>query len=1759
MTSALGELFVDILPSLSEAMPAMAAGGGQAADVFAKAFTEASKDRLGDSFKDLPREQSNAFKGFGGEAAKTFMGGFTDLVKGQMPDLMAPFDLFEDGVKSVFDNIIDSTVGKIPLLGKGISSTFKDALNDLTGPLDSFKAAGGEWISMMSEIGDSYLEMSRKLAATTTDPNQITGLLGDVRDILASGAIVNADTLAESLGRVSSNLKQVDNTQLKEVATTLSEAKELIGRFDDTKALGVINAFNISGDQANGVLTQMVNISRATGASIDQISQAATVAGPAFRQLGLDVTQSTSLIGQLVQTGEPAVRIAQAFNKAVGDFNKQGIDPAAGFREVVSSIQALSAAGNQQGALGMVEQFFGQRSPQVLEEINKGLITIGANGQVAVRGIDGINQPLGTVLEQTMTIGEAFERVGHQIQAAFAPTGTIIARSLVEGGNAISGWVADNQAKLINWGVKITEVFLHTFGDMSRVVGAAMTDSAVWVNLFKDVFIGVIEAIDMSLQSVFGALSILPSWLGGDAFGAAAQTLKDATGPMNAILSTNLTDPMREAGAAATNFADVTLPHLGAQIALTGEQMAAQATLTRAFTESVNGTSTEAFKGVPGGQGADALTLLGSPAQQADVIAKLHDMNVEITTTATGLVTGINFADQKAKDTWDEFWKDRNSHPAQANIALNPVDQASGETLSSTADLLKTGTATININGVLTPTGGAFPAAIPPPGTVASATGTTMPGAPPPSSMPSGTNTLTQDQVASAIIQEGQRRGLPRDQIVAALNVAKLESNYGANPASRVPQNQSGTIVQGTFQQDLGYTGDHNDPTNAASQFFDRLAARAQSGDSAGQAAVRVQQGTYGADYVDSQNQGPTYDRLVNGVPPGTPGAVPGAAWMPPMPGAPTAPAAPVVQTAGTPAPAPVTAWKKAGDWSYLTSLGGQTYWVPPKVTPPAIPADGNLVDSTAGSWRPVTAVDGSSVWVYSAAGTPEASVAPGTPPATPTTPPAAKPPPPPKPPPVTPVPPWAVHMPGFTGSLSPGDVAGIHGLSASMVGRELGTGEHPTPDHVTAAAAAPGAFPPGPPMKPDGSLDVDKLRTMFPGVPADMYAPSQPSKDRLGLPATATAAPSSGLPNWIPGPVQTAAVTVGGWLTSLGNMAGFTAGGSVSGGIPGMDSVLAALEPGEHVFPTDEVQLAGGHGGIYNLRAAIRAGTLKGMQGGGAPGATDNSTTGSPQFGGMPNQPSGQGEDIVDWLKSVVAAFNAAAGTHLTVTADYPGGPVGHQPDSGDHGVYRAIDIGAPGNDQGQMDEFAHWWVSNPDLMQATRQLIHNDPTGGFASAMNVIGGHFTEGSQTYADSPWGGHIDHIHLAVQDIPFGGGSVSTPAFPSALDASGTSTSSGGGGSPGTPGTIGPGGPIMPGYNPWTNLPPGMVAGSTAHQTYTSEYERRQKQMGDNATAVTTATSDYNTEATKNAQLRTQVDQLNQKWQAEAPKIAADLQASNPDFIELQKVNDKLEASNKTLERLQNTMKDAQQTQKINTDAPPPKAPGSDKVTPDRNAEQLGSGLVKGILQEFGLDGSVFGNKPLNQWGIVKLLTGGLNFGAGLLQAKADQADGTTPSQGGQTSGTAGLMDGIFPALKNLTPAAPDAPGTPGAPPVNVTAVPPPGSPFMSPFNGALGSPPGPQPIPEPTSSGQGYPMANPPRFDFGAAPSSPSSMASAMAPGQAPASGGPVGGVGGSAGAGLTYNQFNQGVMSPPEIRDTVRPLVTSTAAPQLSGGGGLP
>jgi hypothetical protein len=162
--------------------------------------------------------------------------------------------------------------------------------------------------------------------------------------------------------------------------------------------------------------------------------------------------------------------------------------------------------------------------------------------------------------------------------------------------------------------------------------------------------------------------------------------------------------------------------------------------------------------------------------------------------------------------------------------------------------------------------------------------------------------------------------------------------------------------------------------------------------------------------------------------------------------------------------------------------------------------------------------------------------------------------------------------------------------------------------------------------------------------------------------------------------------------------------------------------------------------------------------------------------------------------------------------------------------------------------------------------------------------------------------------------------------------------------------------------------------------------------------------------------------------------------------ELAKATKEYSDKNKALGEANDKLIDATNRQTIEAGKPPPKPPGKEELTPDKNAERLGQGLVKGIFQELGFP-DVFGKDP-TQWGITKLAMGGLGWGLNTLNQMAEAQGGATVGGGavmapaGQ-SGLMGLFKSLIPgaAIKETAPGVagylPQIPGMPGPPQVTV--------------------------------------------------------------------------------------------------------------------------
>lgn len=522
----------------------------------------------------------------------------------------------------------------------------------------------------------------------------------------------------------------------------------------------------------------------------------------------------------------------------------------------------------------------------------------------------------------------------------------------------------------------------------------------------------------------------------------------------------------------------------------------------------------------------------------------------------------------------------------------------------------------------------------------------------------------------------------------------------------------------------------------------------------------------------------------------------------------------------------------------------------------------------------------------------------------------------------------------------------------------------------------------------------------------------------------------------------------------------GYDGGGHVDGQwLPGRDSIHAILEQGEWVTRRDRAQhmlpfLKWSNnapvGQLQNVMGAM------GYQPGGLAG--DSSSTSSPQHGGMPNVPQGTGEDIVGWLKQIVASYDSSTSSQLQVTGDFPGGPAGHGDDGGQHSYGHAVDVSGPAD---QMDAFAKWWVSQPQLLGITRQLIHDSP--GFADSQNVIGGQFTTGSQTYSQD-FASEGSMVHLAVQSIP--GGAATNVGIPAMPTGGGTGGTAGGGYRPSQyPGyMVGPDGK----YVPNENVPnQGNYGGATQ-----SEIDSALKARDSATDAIGKAD-----QSAKDA--RTALDKAQNPTPDDYGGVA---KPATPD--ELAKLQQAVKDADKSAADARDSAASANQKYNEVLNKPPETVKGSTSgtaSTANKNVESLGGGLVKGALQGLGFDGSVF--EDPTQWGIFKLFTSGVNWLGGMGKAIAEKGApglGIGPMGAGDGGGGGGLMSLLSGASGGLglnipmssanastvstgAPVIPgaaasvSAPGTimPGIGPLNQPGVP------MGPNGQPLGALPGP--------------------------------------------------------------------------------------------------
>jgi SLT domain-containing protein len=516
----------------------------------------------------------------GVDAAHALIGGFTSVLEGKMPDVGRIIGAGLQGVEAGFqlplnavNAAIDSTIGRIPILGSMITSVtgvVQSALGGLFSAIQGYTGIAGEFANTILEIGNKWQEAARTIAGQTLGVENLKDYLGMVRDIAASGDLVHFKDVAAVVGELEQRLAGLSGgagltrQQVTQLATTLAEGNELLG---DTKInvdnlTAAFNSFDVPAERTNQVLTEFINMARMTGADINELTRDIDTISPALQAMGFSAESAAMLMALVNQElGKPAMgRFSYSLAELPEKLAKSGL----GVNDLVAVVRDYLALGdtveNRMKAIEAVQPFVGsaKAAENYVDMIRHGVIpTNEAMVEYMRTHGEGLSKPIDEALKVSKQFSDTLEQLSNQLQATLAPLGLGLVGKLNEAGEGISNWLQTHGVEFVGWVGKAGDKLLEWGGKIGHFLAEMMRDMSGAIEFFKNSVVVAVALVNKAFQDFsapFAAMQQAGVWDPTGLIGAMAgihQATEDAIPGLRTMLNFDLGKLFNEGAQAA--------------------------------------------------------------------------------------------------------------------------------------------------------------------------------------------------------------------------------------------------------------------------------------------------------------------------------------------------------------------------------------------------------------------------------------------------------------------------------------------------------------------------------------------------------------------------------------------------------------------------------------------------------------------------------------------------------------------------------------------------------------------------------------------------------------------------------------------------------------------------------------------------------------------------------------------------------------------------------------------------------------------------------------------------------------------------------------------------------------------------------------------------------------------------------------------------------------------------------------------------------
>ena len=259
---------------------------------------------------------------------------------------------------------------KVKAFGQQVTQVGETLTQKITAPL---MALGGASVAAFKVVDDGYDEMIKKTGATGEAAEEMIGII----DELATTIPTDFKTAGSAVGEVSTRFG-VTGEELEKLSSQFIKFADLNNTDVSTsidKVQKALAAYGLGADEADEYLDRLNKTGQDTGVSVDKLAEGIVQNAAAFQELGLNIDQSTSFMGQLEKSGANSETVLNGMRKALKNATSQGIP----LNQALSDLQDTILNGKD-GVDGLTAAYdlFGKSGDQIYAAVQNGTLDFNA-------------------------------------------------------------------------------------------------------------------------------------------------------------------------------------------------------------------------------------------------------------------------------------------------------------------------------------------------------------------------------------------------------------------------------------------------------------------------------------------------------------------------------------------------------------------------------------------------------------------------------------------------------------------------------------------------------------------------------------------------------------------------------------------------------------------------------------------------------------------------------------------------------------------------------------------------------------------------------------------------------------------------------------------------------------------------------------------------------------------------------------------------------------------------------------------------------------------------------------------------------------------------------------------------------------------------------------------------------------------------------------------------------------------------------------